>query len=199
MKLRWIILGVILILIILIGVLGLFFYKSYCKENYRVTMSIDEGISKAVKDAFSDPDKKLIIYPTERDIEIEKGTSKEGFGFSIRNVLNESSSFRFIIGIDQNFDIEKKCETSISEAESYLMIDSGIKNIDALSIMDSPELIKINIPKNASECTIIYKIEVMNNNTFYSSSKVYVDIIPKKNFIIRFKEYLGHKFNELIC
>jgi hypothetical protein len=198
MKKRWIILGIVLILFILI-IFGIYlFYKSYCEDNHKIQFT-DSEIKNGIIDAFHDPNAKIVIFPSARNIDIQKESFDKGFSFSIRNKFNESSDFRYIIGVDPNFDIQEKCGISISEAESYLLIDSGLKKIPGNSIMEEPESIRLNIAKNAPLCIIIYKIDVMNNNTLYTSSKVYVNIIPKKNLFIRFKEYLENTFIEFIC
>lgn len=198
-KIGWIIFGAVVLAIILLGLVFYLFIKSGCGGSDKNIASISPEVKKFIRDSFSDSDKKIYVYPSEREIELEKGTIGKGFGFSIRNTMNISSNFKYTIGVDPNFNILERCNTTIKEAENYLLAYSGSFNIPAKTLIEEPELIRLNIPVNAKTCTVVYMIDVKNNNTTYTSTKVYVNIIPKKGIIIKFKEFLKNKFYGFIC
>jgi hypothetical protein len=198
MKLRWIILIIVIAVIVILFLIMTFFYKAFCYSGIQRFQTIDNGIKNELINMFSD-DTKIYIYPNDREVEVEKGTLKEGSAFVINNHLNKSTNFRYLIGVDPYYYIKERCNISVNEAESYLLINSGTKIIPVGSQMENPEKISFNIPKNAPDCVIIYRIDVMNDKELYASSKIYVKIIPRKNFIIRFKEYLIQKFYNIVC
>jgi hypothetical protein len=139
--------------------------------------AIDQGVKKAIKDAFADPDKKIVVYPSEREIEIQTRTQGKGFAFSIRNTGIEDANFIYNIYVDPNYDIRTKCQISAKEAEDWLLTDTGSLSVPRGTIMEEPELIKFNIPESAPPCTIIYKLDVKTQGgNLYVSTKIYLTI-----------------------
>jgi hypothetical protein len=142
--------------------------------------SIDQGVTTAIKEAFADSDKKIVVYPSEHEIEIKTRTQGKGFAFSVRNVELKDLELLYHIEVDDQFDIsdKDKCGISATEANSWLLSQDGSLIIPKGSIMDEPELVKFNIPESAPPCTIIYKLVVRYKGSAdtYVSTKVYLTI-----------------------
>ncbi|MBR9705188.1 hypothetical protein GOV12_07280 [Candidatus Pacearchaeota archaeon] len=171
--------GTIVILVLsmvaLIG--GIILLTSIFSSGNEAIGNIDQGVKKAIKDAFADPNKKLVVYPSERDISIKTRTQGKGFAFSVRNVDIEDHDYIYNIYVDPNYDIKEKCKISAKEAEGWLLTDTGTLSVGRGSIMEEPELVKFTIPESAPPCTIIYKMDVnKRGGDFYVSTKVYLTI-----------------------
>lgn len=165
----------VLAMVVLIG--GIVVVRNIFNTADQAIGDIDQGVKKAIKDAFSDPDKKIVVYPSEREIEIKTRTQGEGFAFSVRNVEIEDLDFIYNIYIDPSFDIKTKCQISSQEAESWLLSETGSISIPRGTIMEEPELIKFNIPDSAPPCTMIYKLDVKKKGGgLYVSTKVFLTI-----------------------
>lgn len=199
-KIGWIIFGVIVLIIVILGIGFYMFVKSGCDQKIDKNVAIiTPEVKNAVKDAFADPDKKIYIYPSERVIEIEPNTIGKGFAFSVRNNLNQTINFRYIVGVDPNYNLQEKCKISIKDAENYLLTSSGTLYIKNNSILEEPELIRFNIPDNPPNCVIKYMINVINQNNTYVTASIFVSLTPKKNIFTKFKEFMKTKFYDTIC
>lgn len=164
----------VLSMVALIG--GIMLLRGIFNTANQAIGNIDQGVKKAIKDAFADPDKKIVVYPSEREIEIQTRTQGKGFAFSIRNVGIEDAVFIYTIGVDDLYDISTKCKISAREANLWLLTNTGSLSIPRGTIMEEPELVKFNIPESAPPCTIIYKLDVRKGGDLYTSTKIYLTI-----------------------
>jgi hypothetical protein len=168
----------VLAMVVLIG--GIILVRNIFTTANEAIGGIDQGVKAAIKEAFADPEKKIVVYPSEHEIEIKTRTQGKGFAFSVRNVEIEDMDLIYNIYIDSSFNIKEKCKISAKEAESWLLADEGTLSIPRGSIMEEPELVKFNIPDSAPPCTMIYKLDVKKKGgDLYVSTKVYLTIKPR--------------------
>jgi len=171
---------VIIVLAMSMLVLGLILIKGIFSGATGAIRDIDKGVKDQIYKMFTDNDKKMVIYPSSRKIEIKQRTQGEGFAFSVRNVDIEDKDYVWKIYVDPQFDIQKKCKIRASEAEEWLITDRGSLTIGKGAIMEDPELATFNIPEDAPPCVIIYKIDINEKGgDFYTSNKIQLKINPR--------------------
>jgi len=176
---------VILVLAMSMLILGLILLRTIFGSAGGAVDDIDKGVKDAINKMFADSDKKLVIYPSARRIEIRQRTQGLGFAFSTRNLDTEPHDYEYRVEVDPSFNIKKKCGgLTKKEADSWLMVDSGTVSLAPGSIMEEPELITFNVPEAAPPCTIPYKIDVWSkpgspSTTLYISAKVLLTIEPR--------------------
>src|SRR3989338_8396680 len=73
---------VILVLAMSMLILGLVLVRTIFSSATGAITEVDKGVKDAISKEFADSYKKLVIYPTERKIEIKKRTQGEVFAFS---------------------------------------------------------------------------------------------------------------------
>ena len=133
---------------------------------------IDQAVKNEITKLFSeDNNKKVVIYPSGRQITIKKGNDIDlGFAFSIRNIDVTSGSFHYDVKVKS---IENKCQSQINEAEAEDWIaagGSGDIEIPAGSAMENPEFVRFRISDNAPPCLIRYGIEIKKDGQIYGST-----------------------------
>lgn len=160
---------VLLVMVLILG--GYFVNKIFFSAQSSIDV-IDVAVKDEINKLFSNDDnKKIVILPPSRRINLEKGTRGEGFAFSIRNVETEAAKFSYQIEAT-----ETDCSSlSVEEANSYLALGKqGNVNIPAGSIMDNPILVTFNIPETAPPCSSKYTISLSRGQEIYGAS---VDLI----------------------
>ncbi|MBD3252645.1 hypothetical protein GF386_02850 [Candidatus Pacearchaeota archaeon] len=176
---------VILVLAMSMLILGLILVRTIFSSAGGAVDNIDKGVKDAISKMFADSDKKLVVYPSARRIEIEQRTQGLGFAFSTRNLDTEPHDYEYRVEVDPGFDIKRKCGgLSKKEADSWLLIDSGTLSLAPGSIMEEPELIAFSIPEFAPPCTIPYKVDVWYkpgspSTTLYISAKILLTVEPR--------------------
>ena len=165
----------VLAMVMLIG--GIILVRTIFTSSTDAIGEIDKGVRDEITKAFSNSDKKLVIYPSARTIELKQKSKGKGFAFSVRNMGVTDKDFTYKVYVDPQFDIQDKCRISASEAESWLDISSGSISVPRGSIMEYPELILFTIPDNAPPCTIKYNLDVSDASGLYSSTTVHLVIV----------------------
>lgn len=164
---------VTIVLLVMVLILGGFFVN---KIFFSAQSSIDV-IDVAVKDEISklfsnDANKKIVILPASRRIDLEKGARGKGFAFSIRNIGTEAASFSYTI---QAQETDCPSSLSVSQAGDLLALGKqGNVQIPAGSIMENPILVTYNIPETAPPCAVKYSINMQKGEELYGAS---VDVI----------------------
>lgn len=185
MKKRWwLVIGIIIVLILLIIRI---FVIANCIQSVKVT-EMNSNVKEEISKMFSDETRKLIIYPSSRTIEFEKGSRGSGFAFSVRNLDFNDTKYNYIVEVDPSFKIESRCNgTTEKEANSWIDASEGEFEVPKSSVMDNPVLSTFTIPDSAPICTIPYAIEIKykgtNSTGLYVQDRVYITIKNKKTFL----------------
>jgi hypothetical protein len=169
---------VTLVLLMTVLILGLILVRTIFKSSIENIKGIDTAVKAEIEKLFSENEnKKIIIYPPTRDIEIKKGEENRGFGLSIRNIEEDDGKFSYIINAE-----ETSCDLQLAKAEDLIVLNRKRNNIiiPAGNVMDDPIFIKFNIPETAPPCEIVYSIIMEKGTQIYGSSiDVYVTIKGK--------------------
>ncbi|MBS3075892.1 hypothetical protein J4429_05550 [Candidatus Pacearchaeota archaeon] len=171
---------VILVLAMSMLILGLVLVRTIFSSATGAITEVDKGVKDAISKAFADSDKKLVMYPTARKIEIKQRTQGEGFAFSVRNLDNEDRDFKYSVYVDKEFNIITKCKIKASDADSWTDVNSGTITLGRGAAMDSARLVTLTIPEGAPLCTIPFVVDIKyNDGSYYSSDQMLLTIKPK--------------------
>ncbi|MCR4327383.1 MAG: hypothetical protein NUV46_02280 [Nanoarchaeota archaeon] len=169
---------VTIVLLMSVLVLGLFFVQRIFQSGENALESIDSQVQNEINQLFSDDSKRVVIFPTSREVVIKKGGStSKGFAFSVYNNDNSQASFTYTIKAGE---IGNSCGESMTlqKADSYLEIGSeGSFSLGPSSSLESARIVKFIIPESAPSCIISYELEVMRNTQVYDSVQVPLEII----------------------
>ncbi|MAG11021.1 hypothetical protein CMI44_01780 [Candidatus Pacearchaeota archaeon] len=166
---------VTIVLLMTVLVLGLILIRTIFKSSVENIEGIDTAVKSEIEKLFSENEnKKIVIYPPTREVEIKKGEENRGFGLSVRNVGNEDGKFSYDITAE-----ETNCNIQLAKAEDLIALNKKRNNIviPAGSIMDDPIFVKFDIPETTPPCKIVYSINMEKGTQLYGSSiDVYVTI-----------------------
>jgi len=162
---------VTIVLLMTVLILGLYLVRTIFSSATTSIDGIDSAVKGEIQKLFSeDKTRKVVIYPSTRKIEITKGNTNSGFGFSIRNNLQEAEKFSYVIKAT-----EVSCVNNmrLSEADDLITLGKEGSNIQlpAGTMMDDPIYVRFNIPETAPPCEVRYSIEVYyQGKTLYAPS-----------------------------
>lgn len=173
--------GTMVTMVLLVGVLilgGFLVNKIFFGATESVG-AINDQVRSEISKLFSEnADRKIIIHPSSRVVELRKGYRGIGFGFLIRNVDTKSSTFSYIVNAG-----EVDCqELSLTQADSFIGLGS---KADAITIgpgeiMEDAAGVTFNIPDSAPPCSIRYYINLKKDGQSYGST-IGVDVLILPN------------------
>jgi hypothetical protein len=169
---------VTIVLLMTVLILGLILVRSIFSSSVDNIKGIDQAVKNEIKKIFeADSSKKIAVYPETRIITIKKGSDDSGFGFSIRNVYTDASTFSYEVSA-----VETDCPNSMTLSDADSLISLGKKGdniqIPASSIMENEIFVRFNIPETVPACKVRYNINVNKAGTVYISS-VGIDLFIK--------------------
>ncbi len=155
--------GMIVTIVLMIAflVVGIVFVNTIRRSTIENIDSIDQSIKNEINQLFAEDDKRgVIVYPPTREIFIKKG-DEGGFGFSIRNLLEDDETFSYEVTA-----AEASCGLSLTKADDLIILGktrSGI-NVKSGSILEDTVLISFKISEEIPLCSIAYNIDVEKSN-----------------------------------
>ncbi len=163
---------VTIVLLVMVLILGGYFVN---KIFFSATGSIDQidtAVKSEINKLFSeDNTRKIVIFPSSRQISLEKGQQGSGFAFSIRNLGETVGVFTYNIKA-----VETSCPNSLTTTQADSFIATGRERTSANpitipsgSIMDLPQLVTFSIPGTAPPCTISYSVNIQKDGQVYTS------------------------------
>ncbi|MCK5043601.1 hypothetical protein KAR52_01200 [Candidatus Pacearchaeota archaeon] len=167
---------VTIVLLTMVLILGGYFVSRIFTGATENIDGIDAAVKSEINKLFGeDSSKKIVIYPSTREIIIKKGEDSLGFGLSVRNVGDESAEFSYEIKAE-----EVSCNLQLLEAEDYIALGRTRSNIQipAGSIMENPIFVRFELPETAPPCRIRYSINMKKGSDTYGST-VDVDLVIK--------------------
>lgn len=159
---------VTIVLLMSVLVLGIFLVQKIFKTGTSAIDQVDTKIQSEIDMLFSDEDKKVVVYPKEREISIKKGDSG-GFGFSIMNKETIEGSFSYDISVGE---ISSDCQMSEDQTEKLIVLGKTGDdiNLPSGSKLEDAIFVKFNIPETAPLCQIRYLIDVEKDGKQYAPS-----------------------------
>jgi len=169
---------VTIVLLMSVLVLGIFLVQRIFASGTNAIDTIDSQVQSEIEKLFADEWKKIVIYPTAREIKIKNGDDPKGFAFSVRNDADAGGPTDFSYTISASSGDLTRCGSGFTQerANSYLIGSSGTFTVPLRSKMDMPILVRFDVPESAPPCTIFYEIRVKRNNVDYTSGSVMVTI-----------------------
>jgi hypothetical protein len=166
---------VTIVLLMTVLILGLVLVRTIFKSSVENIEGIDTAVKAEIQKLFAeDENKKIVVYPSTREVVIKKGEDSRGFGISIRNTGDTTEKFSYEIKAQ-----ETSCDMQLAKADELIVLNKERNNIviPAGSIMEDPIFVKFNIPDTAPPCKIVYTIDMERGTEVYgSSTDVYLTI-----------------------
>jgi len=159
---------VTIVLLMTVLILGLVLVNKIFRSSTSSIDQIDQAIQSEITKLFTEEGKKVVIYPTSREISIKKGDSG-GFGFSIKNNDPADGTFSYEVGASE---VSSSCKMTLSDADNLIILGksgSGI-NLPSGSYMENAILVKFEILESAKICNIRYSLDVKKDGTQYIST-----------------------------
>lgn len=156
---------IVLSMTLLIGLL--FFIRSIVSSGTNAITEVDKQIQSQITKLFTEGDanKKVVVYPTSRDITMKKG-DEGGFAFSIKNINNDVATFSYTVSAKEK---GADCSMTLQQADQIIILGktgSGI-NIPSKDTLEDPVLVKFKVPETATGCNIRYGLDVMSGSVQY--------------------------------
>ena len=165
---------VTIVLLVTVLVLGLVLVRTIFGSGTDAVENIDAAIQEEISKLFADENKNLIVYPSDRSFDLNKGDSPRGFAFSVRNNDVDTAEFSYTT---QASDVSR-CGTgfNVEDADNLMIASSGRFSLGPGNKLDLPRLVKFDIPESTPPCTIVYELEILKNSVPYSSAQIFVTI-----------------------
>lgn len=165
---------VTIVLLMTVLILGLVLVRTIFKSSTDNIDEIDEAVKNEIKKLFSeDNSKKVVIYPSSREISMEKGESG-GFGFSIRNNGMTEETFTYTVSSNE---IISTCQMDLASADLLLSLGkTGTVTLPSGDSLEQPILVKFVIPESAPLCLIRYNLEILDSSGGLYLPTVTVDL-----------------------
>ncbi len=166
---------VTIVLVVIVMVLGIFFIQRIFQSGTNAVDQIDSQITNEINKLFAEEGKKLVVYPSSRQITIKRGDTPKGFAFSVKNDINaDSTKFAYSIVAD---DVSKCGSTfTKAKAESFVLGGEGNFELREGNSLDLPRLVKFEVPESSPPCTIIYTLNIKRGLDSYSGADIFVTL-----------------------
>jgi len=166
---------VIIVLAMSMLILGLVLVKNIFSTSNDIVDMTDDQLRDRISTIWGE-DKKLVAYPTSREIEVKPG-EVSGFGIGIKNLGKGSSpptDFRYEVVVSDE-DIERKCGIGASEAEGWI-VTGRAESLEIAPGEFTSGKVLIEIPEGSSLCTFRYRINVGAGGNAYASELMDITI-----------------------
>lgn len=168
---------VTIVLLVTVLILGLVLVRTIFRSGTDAINDIDSAVQDEIRKLFADEGKTLVVYPSARQITLDKDDDPRGFAFSVRNNDLENRDFTYSINADPNFNFAR-CGSTFTEsrANNWLLINSGSFSLGPGKDLELPELVLFDIPGTAPPCTVPYRLNIESQGESYSGTSIFVTI-----------------------
>jgi len=167
---------VTIVLVVAFLVVGIIFLMNIRDTGTKAINGVDRAITKQIQDLFlQSEDRKIVIVPETRTVEIKKGEDSFGFGFFIRNLDSKTATFSYTVAAQ-----EADCGMRLADADELLGLGGGGGtgiSIASGDILQDYIFIKFVLSETVPICSIRYKLEVKKEGEIYGTSMV--DLVIK--------------------
>lgn len=168
---------VTIVLLMSVLILGLVLVKNIFGSAKKVIDLTDQQLGEEINKLFGE-DKKLVIYPKNRLIEVKQGELEEA-GIGIKNLLegvsgSKTFSYEVIVADASN------CAESDEEVESWIVV--GISEDDIpIPVGDlSIQRVRFKAPLGSSLCTARFRVNVYSEGDAYATDFFDINVKAKK-------------------
>jgi len=169
---------VTIVLLMSVLVLGIFMVQNIFTAGDEALEGISGEMNNQINELFAKKDLAVVMAPTDKQITVKRGDKPRGFGFKVKNDVNEVQSFTYTVTAAGESKIKEKCGSSmtIEKANAFLQTDEGSFKLGASRIQQDGEMILLTIPDSAPECTIEYRVDIQGDQGFIETGKMFVTI-----------------------
>ena len=160
---------VIIVLAMAMLILGIVLIKNIFSGGTEIVDMTNEQLKNQVATLFGG-DKKLVVYPDSRHLEITQG-EVNGFGIGIKNQIEgtaEATMFSYEVVVSDP-DLRTKCGIGERDAEAFITTGRSEDNIPIASGDLTSTKVLYNINVGSPLCTIRYRVNAQANNQPYAS------------------------------
>ncbi|MEX2017281.1 MAG: hypothetical protein WD876_02310 [Candidatus Pacearchaeota archaeon] len=164
---------VTIVLVVIVMVLAIFFIQRIFDSGKTAIDGIDAKIQSEINKLFAGGGKKIVVYPTEREIKIPQGDSG-GFGFSIENQDPTRGVFSYTVKASE-ISSECRSQMTLIQADNLIELGASESGIDLGSGQELEQAIfvKFAVPETAPLCLIRYRVDVGKKTEGYTSTDGY--------------------------
>ncbi len=159
---------VTIVLIVVTLVLALVLIRTIFTSSTNAIDQVNTAIQDQINNLFTSEGGNLQVYPASRQININRGDTPKGFGFSIKNPEIATATFTYSVSAGDVHNCGANFTTD--QANAYVLGNSGTISVGPGAILNPYILVKFTVPSSAIPCTIIYNLNVVetspNNNAF---------------------------------
>jgi uncharacterized protein YneF (UPF0154 family) len=165
---------VTIVLLMAVLILGIFLVQRIFKSSVNAIDEVDNEVQSQIRQLFAKEGNKIAIYPTSREITLEKGDTPKGFAFSVKNIDVEEAEFSYLIVAD---DVSK-CGSTFSKekADNMLIGSSGVFTLGPGNSLDLPRLVKFQVSETTPPCTMTFNLEIEKDSVPYTGAQIFVTI-----------------------
>ena len=166
---------VIIVLAMAMLILGLVLVKNIMGGASDISEMTNAQLKEQVSKMFGE-DKKLVVYPDTRHIEVKAGEAS-GFGVGIKNLLKGKADQMFSYEVIlSDPDIQKKCGVGEQEVLGWISTGRAEDNMGLASGEFVSTKVLLEIPEGSALCTFRYRINVKYGGQPYASELMDVTI-----------------------
>lgn len=167
---------VVIVLSMSMLILGLVLIRGIFSGATDITEMTNTQLKDQVSKLFGE-EKKLVVYPDTRHIEIKSGEIS-GFGIGIKNLLtgvqDETFSYEVIVS---DPDIESKCGITEQEALDWMSTGRAETDIGLAPGEFVSGKVLLTVPEGSRFCTFRYRVNVRYGESAYASELMDVTIV----------------------
>src|SRR3989344_3980350 len=163
---KWVIILTIIISVIVVFLLVLFLKVVILQKGIIGIVQVEPYIKDEVNRLFNeDPSRKVAVVP-DSGLIIIPGGEHGSFSFSIKNVGDSESKFRYYIQVSDPERL-KYCNIEKNEAESWISVTSGSMILSEGEMNEVPEYITFLIPPGTPPCIVKYELKINEDGIEY--------------------------------
>jgi len=169
---------VTIVLLMSVLVLGIFLIRNIFGGSKDAIDSVNSQVQSEINKLFAEEGKKLVVYPTSREISLKQGKSG-GFGFSVKNIEQGGLPIKYSYVVESSEETLRKCGLTKPQADDFIELGAADSfELGSGDSLDSAIMVKYYIPESAPLCLIRYNVKVKDetNNKPYTSISVDLEI-----------------------
>ncbi len=164
---------VIIVLSMTMLILGLVLIKNIFSASTNIIDLTEGQLLEKINKIFGE-DKKVVVYPSNRHIELRPG-KVDGFGIGIKNTYDQSKTFSYEVVVS-DADVQQKCGVSDSEILSWISTGRTESGIPLAPGEFTAGKVLLTIPEGSRFCTFRFRVNVNHDTDFYASELMDVTI-----------------------
>ena len=165
---------VTIVLLVTVLVLGLVLVRTVFSTGTDAVDEIDAAIQDEINKLFSDEARNLVVYPSSRDIEIEKGQEPAGFAFSVKNEDGVNSQEYTYTVASQGLPSAQCGGLTAAQADGYIIGATGSFSVSGGNSLQNARLVRFDVPETAPSCSFFYNLDITGSEGQEETAQIFV-------------------------